>query len=93
MVQVCIKACTQEERYCEPLLSWAIRLDTELVKHKEYIVDTSPGLLHCYSRTQLKATILPQIHFSKLLKKWSLSMQLSFFKLQRQNGMSHARCS
>ena len=43
MLQVCIKACTQEERYCEPLLSWSIRLDTELVKHKEYIAAAWPG--------------------------------------------------
>ena len=43
LLQVCIKACTQEERYCEPLLSWSIRLDTELVKHKEYIAAAWPG--------------------------------------------------
>jgi len=40
---VCMKACTQEERYCEPLLSWSLRLDTELVKHKEYIANTTPS--------------------------------------------------
>ena len=43
--QVCIKACTQEERYCEPMLSWSLRLDTELVLHKEFLQSATPGEL------------------------------------------------
>ena len=38
-----MKACMQDERYCEPMLSWSLRLDTELVKHKEYIQGAQPG--------------------------------------------------
>ena len=42
-MQVCIKACSEDERYCEPLLSWSIRLDTELVLHKDFIKEAVPG--------------------------------------------------
>ena len=31
-VQVCVNECNADERYCEPMQSWSLRLDTDLVK-------------------------------------------------------------
>ena len=53
LLQVCVNQCNQDEHYCEPLQSWALRLDTDLVTHADYIRKVEPGVqpwgLRCLS--------------------------------------------
>ncbi|KAK9813800.1 hypothetical protein WJX73_010289 [Symbiochloris irregularis] len=40
--RVCTNQCQPDDRYCEPLKSWAIRLDTELVTNADYLRKVEP---------------------------------------------------
>lgn len=41
--QICMNQCSPDDRYCEKLQSWSIRLETELVLNKQYLVKVEPG--------------------------------------------------
>ena len=43
MAQVCVNQCNQDEHYCEPMQSWSVRLDTDLVNNAQYVRKVEPG--------------------------------------------------
>ena len=42
-LQVCVNECNQDDHYCEPLQSWSLRLDTDLVTNALYVRKVEPG--------------------------------------------------
>ena len=42
-MQVCVNQCNQDEHYCEPMQSFSLRLDTDLVTHADYVRKVEPG--------------------------------------------------
>ena len=43
MWQVCAKPCSQEQKHCDELEAWSLRLDAELIANSAFVESVQPS--------------------------------------------------